>query len=70
MSCGEPPPLKASSSEKGLITSDLLVLCAGETVLKILIEQSKFLINFDRFFFLIIMSLSLQAPMHIHNSKP
>ena len=49
---------------KGLITSDLLLLlCARETVLKVLVEKSEFLINFDRYF-LINMLLSLQALMY------
>ena len=34
---------------KGLITSYLLLMYALETVLTVLIEQSKFLLNFDRF---------------------
>ena len=50
---------------KGLITSDLLLLCARETVLKVLVEKSEFLINFDRYF-LINMLLSLQALMYIY----
>ena len=56
---------------KGLITSDLLLLCGWETVLKVqvLFEQSKFLVNFDRFFSDNYVAVFTGTDIHTSNAK-